>query len=191
MFLDFATQLPFWNPNDVLSTNSVPKPIFRWKVKLNKFVCNVSIAEWLKKYCRTVILFFAIFQPAGAVGNMAKRGGGFNRTPILPTVVGQLSPDMKEECEVNKRQPECQVHCSCQAPHHPDTALSVLAKNQNSDTKSREQQQVWSLTQLYSVDFSQSRIGAKKCVLFLQTHSQSGCTARDRDKAVAWRNRRN
>ena len=70
---------------------------------------------------------------------MAKRGGGFNRTPILPTVVGQLSPDMKEECEVNKRQPECQVHCSCQADHHPDTSLSVLAKNENSDTKSREQ----------------------------------------------------
>ena len=69
---------------------------------------------------------------------MAKRGGGFNRTPILPTVVGQLSPDMKEECEVNKHQPECQVHCSCQA-HHPDTALSELAKNENSDTKSREQ----------------------------------------------------
>ena len=100
--------------------------------------------------------FFAIFQPAGAVGNVAKRGGGFNRTPpILPTVVGQLSPDMKEECELNKRQPECQVHCSCQAHHHPDTALPLLAKNENTDTKSREQQ-VWSLTQFYSVDFSQS-----------------------------------
>ena len=124
----------------------------------------------MKKYCRTVILFFAIFQPAGAVGNMAKRGGGFNRTPILPTVVGQLSPDMKEECELNKRQPECQVHCSCQA-HHPDTAHLVLAKNENSDTKSREQQ-VWSLTQFYSVDFSQSWISVKRISVF-STNTQS------------------
>ena len=31
--------------------------------------------------------------------------------------------------------------------------------------------QVWSLTQFYSFDFSQSRIGAKK-VRFLQTHNQ-------------------
>ena len=30
--------------------------------------------------------------------------------------------------------------------------------------------QVWSLTQLYSVDFSQSRISVKKC--FQQTHNQ-------------------
>ena len=29
--------------------------------------------------------------------------------------------------------------------------------------------QVWSLTQLYSVDFSQSRIGVNKCVFFKRT----------------------
>ena len=32
-----------------------------------------------------------------------------------------------------------------------------------------ELQQVWSLTQLYSVDFSQSRIGVKECVFNKRT----------------------
>ena len=67
---------------------------------------------------------------------MAKRGW-FNR-PTLPTVVGQLSPDMKQECDVNKHQPECQVHCSCQALH-PETTVQIVPKNENSDTKRAKQ----------------------------------------------------
>ena len=42
--------------------------------------------------------------------------------------------------------------------------------------------QVWSLTQFYSVDFSQSRIGVKKCV-FNKTHNQGLCQL---SSTVSW-----
>ena len=37
--------------------------------------------------------------------------------------------------------------------------------------------QVWSLTQFYSVDFLQSRIGVKKCVFIKRTIQVSGVSA--------------
>ena len=48
-------------------------------------------------------------------------------------------------------------------------AAATEAAKKAAAAKSGATNQVWSLTQFYSVDFSQSRVGVKKCVFYKRT----------------------